>query len=112
MDDPIEEKPLLRSENPLVSALEVFDAGPDPAALAPLLAESRPPPTERKLFVKAEVDLEKAESKTLPDLLVSSLAESRGFVTAVVKVRFDRAEMRGCRRRNIWGRRKIKREGN
>ena len=89
IDEPIDEKPLLRSENPLVSALEgllVFESLLQP--LPPTL------PTDRKPLVKAEVDLVKAESNTFPDLFVNSLAESNGFVTAVVKVRLERAGRR------------------
>ena len=83
IDDPIDENPLFRSEKPLEKALAgllLFGSVAPPA-----------PPTERKPFVKAEVDLVNAESNTFPDLLVNSLAESSGFATAVVSVRFERA---------------------
>ena len=103
IDDPMDEKPLLRSEKPLERALEVVDPEPRLAALPPPppppppFVGSKAPPTVRNPLVKAEVDLEKAESKTLPDLLVNSLAESRGFVTAEAKVFLDRAEGKGKR---------------
>ena len=82
--------PLFKSENPFDKALP----GLLLFAELLLLVSIPPPPTLRKPFVNAEVDLEKAESKTLPDLLVSSLAESSGLMTAVVNVLFERAEKR------------------
>ena len=88
IEEPIEENPLFKSEKPFEKAYVPLPPFP---LLLPPPPPPPPPPTERSPLVKAEEDLVKAESKTLPDLVVSSLAESNGFVTAVAKLRFERA---------------------